>query len=618
MATLTAGMLRRLLQHMNTNIKVCGEHRSALLQVIDIVPVDLDGKELWPKHGFYVKVSDSSHAIYVSLAQEDDDLVLSNKLQLGQFIYIDRLEPGPSIPLLRGVRPLPGRHSFIGNPEDLMTIENGKIVTKSAFNVISGRQKCLYRRGLWETETRETSEKPISFTRVCDAKSSMDGNSKFITGNDRDARNSDGPNADILHSAEKKCTGHRSCSPPLESSAQSIPYNNGGMTGNNVWNCLPEKLSILGKEALKRCDEAHSAALEALQEVSASETLVRILRLGSLNLNSAIVHLPSLGKLISKPNVPQFDRGLFENSLNHQCRNFDELCSSAEPEAPDIFVERFLDFHHQVSHFVVHIDACNKSVPSVRGQASDVKETIFDCSESWEKSASWIKATLANDPPVLSESKCYSTVGEAPLTNVQKSCLGKQSQAANNRGREGGLSPRASVSLLSTRRPLGPSMSCSPNRIVSSKPNNNSDSPMPKKRGNGLKPLRSTKISDESISKRRPIPTDEQLTNDHEWKGKSDLWEITTLAKHIKNEAENWFMKFLEAALDMGWRSQDLGKSGTESVQLQNKISSTRVLLNKIIQWMEQSSSRSDGEERLLNPKAEGIVKKLKLRLKSL
>jgi hypothetical protein len=119
MATLTPGVLIKLLQHINSDVKATGEHRSALLQVISIVPALANG-DLWPNHGFYIKVSDSSHATYVSLAEEHDDLILSDKLQLGQFIHVDRLETGSPVPLLRGVRPLPGRHQCVGSPEDLI------------------------------------------------------------------------------------------------------------------------------------------------------------------------------------------------------------------------------------------------------------------------------------------------------------------------------------------------------------------------------------------------------------------------------------------------------------------------------------------------------------------
>ncbi|KAK9131477.1 hypothetical protein Sjap_011964 [Stephania japonica] len=119
MASLTPGVLLKLLQSINSNIKVCGEHRSVLLQVISIVPA-LTGSELFPDHGFFIKVSDSSHSTYVALSKDDNDLILTNKLQLGQFFYVDRIKAGTPVPVLVGVRPVPGRHPFVGSPKDLM------------------------------------------------------------------------------------------------------------------------------------------------------------------------------------------------------------------------------------------------------------------------------------------------------------------------------------------------------------------------------------------------------------------------------------------------------------------------------------------------------------------
>ncbi|KAJ1424485.1 hypothetical protein SESBI_11679 [Sesbania bispinosa] len=119
MANLVPGVLLKLLQHMNTDVKVGGEHRSSLLQVVSIVPA-LAGGELFPNQGFYLKVSDSSHATYVSLPDEHDDLILSDKIQLGQFVFVDRLEAASPVPIIRGVRPVPGRHPCVGTPEDIV------------------------------------------------------------------------------------------------------------------------------------------------------------------------------------------------------------------------------------------------------------------------------------------------------------------------------------------------------------------------------------------------------------------------------------------------------------------------------------------------------------------
>ncbi|KAJ0250689.1 Uncharacterized protein HA466_0139880 [Hirschfeldia incana] len=132
MANLVPGVLLKLLQHMNTDVKIAGEHRSSLLQVISIVPA-LAGGELFSNKGFYLKVSDSSHATYVSLPDEHDDLILSDKLQLGQFIHVDRVESSSPVPILCGVRPVPGRHPCLGTPED--------IVATHALGFLSGGDK---------------------------------------------------------------------------------------------------------------------------------------------------------------------------------------------------------------------------------------------------------------------------------------------------------------------------------------------------------------------------------------------------------------------------------------------------------------------------------------------
>lgn len=133
MASLTPGVLLKLLQHMNTDVKVGGEYRSVLLQVISIVPA-LAGSELWPNQGFYLKVSDSSHATYVSLSEEHHDLILSDKLQLGQFIHVDKLEAASPVPILRGVRPVPGRHRCVGTPEDLIATHSPGFLNRQPAN----------------------------------------------------------------------------------------------------------------------------------------------------------------------------------------------------------------------------------------------------------------------------------------------------------------------------------------------------------------------------------------------------------------------------------------------------------------------------------------------------
>ncbi|GER26997.1 hypothetical protein STAS_02666 [Striga asiatica] len=121
MASLTPGILLKLLQSMNTPTKVTGDHRSPLLQVIGIVPALSAADSLWPHNGFYVQLSDSLNSTYVSLSDRDTDLILTNRLHLGHFVHLDRLHfDFPPFPTPVNLRPVAGRHPFIGSPEPLI------------------------------------------------------------------------------------------------------------------------------------------------------------------------------------------------------------------------------------------------------------------------------------------------------------------------------------------------------------------------------------------------------------------------------------------------------------------------------------------------------------------
>jgi hypothetical protein len=156
MASLTPGILLKVLKNINSDVKVCGEYRSILLQVISIVPA-ITGSELWPDHGFFIKVSDSSHSTYVSLSKEDDELILSNKLQLGQFIYVEKVQPSVPVPILVGVRTVPGRNPCIGNPKDLMQMSTPSGVLEA----LDQQQKSTKPAELPESEKENSQRKVV-------------------------------------------------------------------------------------------------------------------------------------------------------------------------------------------------------------------------------------------------------------------------------------------------------------------------------------------------------------------------------------------------------------------------------------------------------------------------
>ncbi|KAG6505166.1 hypothetical protein ZIOFF_037519 [Zingiber officinale] len=175
MASLVPGVLIKLLQHTNRDAKVAGEHRSSLLQVVSIVPA-LSGTDFFTSKGFYLKVSDSTHATYVSLPDEQNELISSDKIQLGQFILVDRIKAGSPVPILKGVRLLRGRHPCIGNPEDLIATsslgfldpEKPKPTTESKCNRKASSDNEKSKLGNYRTsvKTQEAQKKRASLSRL--------------------------------------------------------------------------------------------------------------------------------------------------------------------------------------------------------------------------------------------------------------------------------------------------------------------------------------------------------------------------------------------------------------------------------------------------------------------
>ncbi|KAI4367574.1 hypothetical protein MLD38_023296 [Melastoma candidum] len=119
MSSLHRDILLRMLEEMNNEETGFEDRKPALLQITSIVPLLGEGN-LWPNQGFSLRVSDASHAMYVSLPQEQDDLILGNVLHIGQFVYADRMEASYPVPVLKGIRPAPGRHYLqVGAIKDL-------------------------------------------------------------------------------------------------------------------------------------------------------------------------------------------------------------------------------------------------------------------------------------------------------------------------------------------------------------------------------------------------------------------------------------------------------------------------------------------------------------------
>ncbi|KAK4376860.1 hypothetical protein RND71_003156 [Anisodus tanguticus] len=595
MAALAPGILLKLLNGMKSGVKPTSEHRSSLLQVTDIVPADLDEKNLWPKHGFFIKVSDSSHSIYVSLPYEQDDLVLSNKMQLGQFIYVDKLEPGSPVPVVKGAKPLPGRHPLVGTPEPLMGLrEKGEKVGEKINQNLSAPP----RRGSWGigggggevvasfpqvlkpvpidfdqcTPIKEKSS-AVKFARIIPmspvirGKFSKDGGggsgmvrssaggtllsklmeakgespsmvrkscatpsmmkfprSRSVTDRDREQRIVNSP----LNSAtqEKKSStpppslrsARMAASPTVGRESQRLPnskkssqeqqqqsqhidstHDNTSLTVN-----LPGKLSILGKEAIQQRENAQKIALQALRDASATENLVRSLKV------------------------------------------FSNMSRAAKPDAPAACFDQFLEFREQLVQAVAEMVSIQAATASNETSQNAEQENVsapilheiahnsLEESRDSESNASKRRAAL------------YKSIAVFPERSDQRSILGKHLRSSSK----------------------------------------------------ATKGASDTNINENDENKK---PASSSIS--------SSISNTIKLGKQIENESGSWFMDFLEKALEKGLKKS---KGKTES------DSSGRVpqsLLLKVINWVEVE--QFDSNKRPIHPKAGQIARKLRIKVKN-
>ncbi|KAF7034176.1 hypothetical protein CFC21_045224 [Triticum aestivum] len=361
MATLSAGVLLKLLDGMKTGLaKPVGEHRTAVLQVTDIVPAEMDEVDLFPKHGrFYVKVSDSSHSIYATLPPAQADLVLANKLSLGQFLHVDRLDPGSPVPVVVGARPIPGRHPLVvGTPEP-------------------ARKPAAPRRGSWGPENHGGASgvllasspkvvRPIALSfeertpvkeRPSPARSSVSSVRKstsvmprlvtrsrsFVAdrGDPPPPPNKIPKNPFQPEKSSMSCTAVRTMSrrPREEEPSSPVSDDDVGSTATSSKRRpssaarvpVPVKLSSLGKEAMEQREQAQKAALEALRNASATENVVRIYKM------------------------------------------FAEVSKAARPDAPAACFDGFLCFHQEAAQAVADIESIQAATSMAAAAAtSDV------------------------------------------------------------------------------------------------------------------------------------------------------------------------------------------------------------------------------------------------------
>ncbi|RRT85534.1 hypothetical protein B296_00006548 [Ensete ventricosum] len=279
------------------------ERRGVLLQVTDIVPADLDEKDLWPKRGFYIKVSDSSHSIYVTLPFDQDELVLSNKLRLGQFIHVDRLQPASPVPVVVGAKPLPGRHPLVGTPDPIVRVRGSGDEKSSAKHTAASSVR---RRGSWEqnhvpspmivkptaldfgerTPMKDRLQSNGVLSPPASARLGKEVSSAFLASSVggallsrmADAKEAVGSglvrkSCSISKFSRTKCVAERVAKTPRSSSSFPAVGRLPAFGENAGTASLHRTRSVDLQEALEHREAAQRVALQALRDASATETI---------------------------------------------------------------------------------------------------------------------------------------------------------------------------------------------------------------------------------------------------------------------------------------------------------------------------------------------------------
>ncbi|KAJ8439533.1 hypothetical protein Cgig2_007050 [Carnegiea gigantea] len=571
MATLTPGVVLKLLDGIKTGVKPTTEHRNSLLQVIDIVPAELDEKNLWPKHGFYIKVSDSSHSIYVSLPYEQDDLVLSDKMQLGQFIYIKKFEPGSPVPIAVGAKPIPGRHPLMGTPEPLMGLRGKQETNQQKING-------TLRRGSWglnlnqtrvdgiPSPTLKSKQLPLDFDQYTPMREKM--NSVKFNGpishvvrvqGGKDHRNS-APRASVCgvgfaskleSKGESLALVRKSCITPttLKFTRSITTGERGAKIATTSLNSSVEKYLfsplLQGKESSPPA--SISKAIPRQQSQSSNLTL---------NSTSSIpVNLPGKLRTLGKEAMQQRERAqkIALQALRHatatdnvvRClKTFANLSESAKADAPAACFDQFLDFHQQLVQAVTDM---------VSIQA----------------------ATLGTDTK--------AETGEASAAILHEIAQHSMDQ----------LRDTDTNNASKRRSELHKSIARFPERMADQRTSNR-------------RALRSHSKTMLEKKGRCSIP----LGNDENQQpgGSGYLSNMIKLGKQIEREAGNWFMDFIEQALETGMKKSK-GKSDFDVREVPQS------LMLKVINWVE--AEQSDSRKRPIHPNAAKIARKLRIKAKS-
>ncbi|KAG8644400.1 uncharacterized protein DDB_G0284459 isoform X2 [Manihot esculenta] len=582
MANLVPGVLLKLLQHMNTDIKVAGEHRSSLLQVVSIVPA-LAGGELFSNQGFYLKVSDSSHATYVALADEHDDLILSDKIQLGQFIHVERLESASPVPILRGVRPVPGRHPCVGSPEDIVATHSLGFLNNNHDS--SSGLKHLDKvkspqKGYFASSNVGEKEKPVGVRMNGNAnKEDLSDRKNSSLSRTKSQLSKPTLNLDLKKVAKSKSSSSKSI-PSSPTSCYSLPTS-----FEKFANGVKQQTKIKGsdKGSTKSVEKLSSvrAASPTAKRVPVIKNIVQGIELGAKALRKSwegtmeVKHRENSKLRATKHDPKPEARSISEvmklrdsaqtaaieamqeasatESLLRCLGIYSDLTSSAKEDDPQPAVEQFLTLHATLNNARLVADSLSKIPPVGSSPDSDdnpSEEVLKVTSERRKHAATWVQAALATNLSSFSvftkETTSAPTQGQKTSSSNLPVLVLENSSKNSSAKTQGKTRPSVGSKLVATGA------------------------------------FRKSGDSSAVTQKMPPPPPPE-------WIRGSGLDEAVDLAEMLQMESQDWFLGFVERFLDADIDSSTLSDNG----QIAGMLSQ----LKSVNDWLDEiGSSKDEGE----------------------
>ncbi|PIA59933.1 hypothetical protein AQUCO_00400656v1 [Aquilegia coerulea] len=577
MASLTPGILLKLIENSkNRSITVTSQHRSALLQVIEIVPSLVTENDPWKNRGFYLKVSDSLNSTYVSISDEDVDLIFNNKIQLGQFVYVTRFDSGLPFPILNGIKPVARKCACVGKPKDLILNEKIDLmkdgVMKKKKKNVDLKMRVVKRLDVDERISRRVSIGNVRVEGMEMRRLSLDSSRKgwdkadgLMKKNGVRSRESPRPSCSdtasvlsdtkasprrdsllkdkILNNSPLKCQSNsfpmNVASKPLKKEIKSskevtipsnlvkVPVKFQKWSDQNIsWDFLPSGIHDSGKDAISYRNTAFLTAVDALHEASAAESVIRCMS------------------------------------------RFAELCESAPKDSPGNLIEQFLDLHQSMLQKTSVVDALVKarsaeagtSIPSSSQLSSPELHKVFV--DKNLDAASWVQVAVESN---------LSKISLLNKENKSRSQLGDQHCYVI-------LEPPSEPTEV--KKDHSPQIKRSPQSQGSVLDSNGKGGPSPRRRfGHSVV----KKTNDENIA----------------WSKGEGLKEVASLAVRLLLTSRGWFLKYLEDSLNVGF--------GLNRKDGDNEVGSLLGQLKRVNQWLEDAT----GDRFEVDEKVERLRKKL-------